>query len=72
LHITSLPLVIRRDVDDAFIHRAGIIKVEEKVSFADAFALSLSERLQAPLVTTNHHEFDPIERKGHFRFLWLR
>jgi hypothetical protein len=39
------------------------------LSFADAFALALVERLNIPLVTTDHHEFDAIERKGHFRFM---
>jgi predicted nucleic acid-binding protein len=68
----ELPLELRRDVDDAFIKRVGTIKIEEKVSFADAFALALAERLQVPLVTTDHHEFDPIEQKGRVRFLWLR
>lgn len=68
----ALPLELRRDADDAFIQRVGIIKVEERVSFADAFALALSERLDVPLITTDHHEFDAVERKGHFRFMWLR
>jgi predicted nucleic acid-binding protein len=68
----DLPLELRRDVDDTFIKRVGTFKVEERVSFADAFALALTERLQVPLVTTDHHEFDPIERKGHLQFLWLR
>ena len=68
----ALPLVLRRDADDDFIQRVGIIKVEERISFADAFALALAERLNIPLVTTDHHEFDAIERKGHFRFIWLR
>ena len=68
----ALPLALHRDADDAFIQRVGVIKVEERVSFADAFALSLAERLHIPLVTTDHHEFDAVERKGHFRFLWLR
>ncbi len=54
------------------IQRVGVIKVEERVSYADAFALALAERLHLPLVTTDHHEFDAIEQKGHFRFLWLR
>ena len=54
------------------IQRVGVIKVAERVSFADAFALALAERLRVPLITTDHHEFDAIERKGHFRFLWLR
>ena len=68
----ALPLALRRDADDAFIQRAGVIKVEERVSFADAFALALTERLNVPLVSTDHHEFDTIDQKGHFRFLWLR
>jgi predicted nucleic acid-binding protein len=70
--VLELPLELRRDVDDAFVKRVGTIKIEEKVSFADAFALGLAERLQVPLVTTDHHEFDPIERRERFRFLWLR
>jgi predicted nucleic acid-binding protein len=65
----ALPLELRRDADDMFVQRVGVIKVTERVSFADAFALALSERLNLPLVTTDHHEFDPIEQKGHFRFL---
>ncbi|MGQ0446321.1 MAG: PIN domain-containing protein [Beijerinckiaceae bacterium] len=68
----ALPLELRRDADDAFIQRVGVIKVEERASFADAFALALTERLNVPLVTTDHHEFDAVERKGHFRFVWLR
>jgi predicted nucleic acid-binding protein len=71
-HTLALPLELRREADDAFIQKVGIIKVEEHVSFADAFALALTERLSIPLVTTDHHEFDAVERKGHFRFLWLR
>ena len=68
----ALPLALRRDTDDAFIQRVGVVKVTERVSFADAFALALAERLQVPLRTTDHHEFDAIEQKGVWRFLWLR
>ena len=68
----ALPLLLRRDADDAFMQRVGVIKVEERISFADAFALALAERLPIPLITTDYHEFDAVERKGHFRFMWLR
>jgi predicted nucleic acid-binding protein len=71
-HTLALPLELWREAGDAFIQRVGIIQVEARVSFADAFALALTERLNIPLVTPDHHEFDAIERKGHFRFLWLR
>jgi predicted nucleic acid-binding protein len=68
----ALPLVLRRDAGDAFIQRVGVMNVEERISFADAFALALAERLNIPLITTDHHEFDAVEQKGHFRILWLR
>ena len=31
-----------------------------------------NDGLWLPLATTDHHEFDAIEQKGRFRFLWLR
>ncbi len=68
----ALPLLLCRDMDDAFVQRVGVVKVTERVSLADAFALTLAERWQIPLLTTDHHEFDAVERKGHFRFVWLR
>ena len=66
----SLPLDLRRDADDEFIQRVAVMKVEERVSFADAIALA--ERLEVPLIATDHHEFDAVKAKGHFRFVWLR
>jgi hypothetical protein len=39
--------------------------------FHDNFTQSLTRR-HIPLITTDHHEFDAVEQKGHFRFLWLR
>jgi predicted nucleic acid-binding protein len=62
----ELPLDLRRDGDDVFIKRVGTIKVEERVSFADAFALALSERLQVPLVTTDQHEFIQSNKRAAF------
>jgi predicted nucleic acid-binding protein len=62
----ALPLTLRRDTDDAFIQRVGIVKVEERISFADAFALALAERLNIPLVTTDHHEFDALSGRDIF------
>ena len=41
------------------------MKVEEHVSVADALTLALTERLSSPLVTTDHHEWEAVKRKGH-------
>jgi len=57
------------EADDAFIQRVGVIKVEEPISFAAAFAFALAERLNIPLVTTAHHAFDAVERKGPVRLM---
>ncbi len=42
------------------------------VSVADSVALGLAKLKGASLVTTDHHEFDPIEEAGEMRFHWLR
>jgi predicted nucleic acid-binding protein len=60
--ILALPLAPRRYTDNAFIRRVGVIKVEERIPSIDAFALALAERLNIPLVTTDHHEFAAVER----------
>ena len=41
-------------------------------SGADAVALGLASTRQAPLATSDHHEFEPIEAAGSSRFLWIR
>ena len=41
-------------------------------SGADVVALGLAPTRQAPLATSNHHEFEPIEAAGSSRFLWIR
>ena len=35
----ALPLALHRDADDVFIQRVGVIKVEERVAFADALVV---------------------------------
>jgi hypothetical protein len=36
----------------------------KSVSLADCFAMALANRVQAELVTSDHHEFDPIAQNG--------
>ena len=67
-----LPMEIRRDLDDEFVHRVGAWKVRYSISYADAFALALAEREGVPLITTDHHEFDIVEADGTVDFFWLR
>lgn len=54
------------------IKLAGKYKAENRVSYADAFALAPANRHGARIVTTDHHEFDLIESRGLAEFYWLR
>jgi predicted nucleic acid-binding protein len=70
--LRELPLRLRRDVDDAFLDRVGAWKVTHGLSLGDSFAAALAERVDGALVTTDHHEFDALERAGVLRCMWLR
>ena len=54
------------------IEFAAGFKARFRVSMADAVALALAAKYGAPLMTCDHHEFDPNEKSGQARFLWIR
>ncbi|MEZ4662767.1 MAG: type II toxin-antitoxin system VapC family toxin [Caldilineaceae bacterium] len=57
-------LQIREDMDSGLWQAAGVYKATQQLSLADCFALVLSLRLGAELVTSDHHEFGPIQESG--------
>ena len=59
-------------MDEAMIEIAAQFKSSSRISLADSIALALAGVRGAPLVTSDHHEFDPIERASKARFLWIR
>ena len=63
--IADLGVKIREDMDSEFWQEAGRYKADlRRISLADCFCLALASRLQAEVVTSDHHEFDAVERKG--------
>jgi len=70
--INQLPISVVREITDDMLKEAGKFKVDEKVSFADSFALAFARIKHGKLVTTDHHEFDEIDKKGSVEFYWLR
>ncbi len=63
--LESKGLITREDMDSQFWQEAGKYKATiKKVSLADCFAMTLANRLQADLYTSDHHEFDPIAASG--------
>jgi predicted nucleic acid-binding protein len=52
------------DMDLPFLRDVGQIKANNRVSFADCFAIALSRRRSADVVTSDRTEFEPIQQAG--------
>ena len=64
---------VRNDMDESFWQQAGDLKVNPgKLSLADCFALALTLRTGATLVTSDHHEFDRVDALGICPILFIR
>ena len=60
--VRQLPIRIHWNIDDAVFFDVARFKAGYRISLADAFALALAKTLGAPVATSDHHEFDSIER----------
>lgn len=65
-------LRVRSDIDDAFWRQVGEHKIRGRISIADCFCIALAQRLGATVVTSDRHEFEPIEQAGIVPVLFIR
>jgi predicted nucleic acid-binding protein len=70
--VRQLPISIRWEMDDEILKSAARFKAHFKISIADAIALAVAHSRDAPLVSSDHHEFDALETAGQSRFIWIR
>jgi predicted nucleic acid-binding protein len=70
--MTQLPVEIIDNIDDMLFLEAGRLKATYKISLADSIALAGAKIRDAYLVTSDHHEFDIIDRKKELKFYWIR
>jgi len=70
--IKKLPLFINREITDKIFEEAGRLKASYKISFADSFALAQAIAVNGALLTSDHHEFDILEKKESIIFAWIR
>jgi predicted nucleic acid-binding protein len=70
--MAELPVVFTDSLEDQIFREAGRLKASYKLSLADAVALALAKARRARLVTSDHHEFGPLEQAGEGDFLWFR
>jgi len=69
----DLGVIIRPDMDIEFWQEAGELKaVYKRVSLADCCAIALAKRLDAELVTSDHHELDALASLGSWKITFFR
>ena len=70
--INQLPIIIHWHMNEDVFRHAAIYKSSHRISLADAIALAFAKSLNAPVATSDHHEFDLLDSKGLARFIWIR
>ena len=71
--LESYGFEIEESLVPALWQEASRLKAEwRRVSMVDCFALALAIREEATLVTSDHHELDPIAEAGLCRFRFIR
>lgn len=70
--LANLPVSSTNILDNTFIKQIGYFKVNHKISFADSFVLALASTKKAIVISSDHHEFDNIEKTKILSFFWIR
>lgn len=70
--LKALGIIERNDLDEDFWKDAGRLKSRGKISLADCLAISLTNRLGGALLTSDHHEMDPIAAAGVCSITFIR
>lgn len=65
-------LRVLEKANESFMKRVGRWKATQSIPLGDAFAAATAENDAVPLVTTDHTDFDPIDRSGVLQIEWLR
>jgi PIN domain nuclease of toxin-antitoxin system len=71
--LASVGIHSRRDISASFWTGVGRLKgTVRRISLADCFAVELARRLRCEVVTSDHHEFDPLAQSGLCRVRFIR
>ena len=70
--IEKMPCHIEWTLTQAVLVLAAQFKAVNRISLADSVALALTKSLNAELVTSDHHEFDILDKRKEVAFFWIR
>jgi predicted nucleic acid-binding protein len=66
------PVSINAEISDEIFDEAGRLKATYKISLADSVALAEAAVSGGALLSSDHHEFDMVEKNENIRFEWIR
>ena len=70
--LANAGVVTRRDMNKTFVRRVGQLKARGRISLADCFCIVLAQEISGQVVTSDHHEFDPLVPLGIVPILFIR
>ena len=70
--IQQLPVVIQSELTDEVLKEAGRLKASYKISIADSVVLAEALVSGGALLTSDHHEFEAVEKSEKIKFHWIR
>ncbi len=66
--LTSYPILFNETISKELIKLIGYFKTHYKISFADSFVLATAKMNNASVLTSDHHEFDEVEKSADVMF----
>jgi predicted nucleic acid-binding protein len=66
------PIAIDHEITDEIFTEAGRLKASYKISLADSIALAEASVSGGAILTSDHHEFDVVEKNEKIQFQWIR
>ncbi len=70
--VRALPILEVTEITQEVFLEAGRLKASHRLSLADSIAAAEAKVRSATLVTSDHHEFEPIAIPENLSILWIR
>jgi len=70
--VKEMPVEIVKELNDDVMKKAGYLKSKYRISLADSVALAESVIRNGELVSSDHHEFEPIQRYENIKIKYFR
>ena len=70
--LAAAGVIERRDMHTEYVLRVGQLKAKGRISLPDCFCIVLAQEVAGQVVTSDHHEFDPLVALGLIPIRFIR